>query len=148
MANVLDSFVLEFALDPSKFTAGQKQIMQQMAQLQAAALAQAKDVESSSKRVLDVISNMRREVLTAFGVFFGGRELGEFVKYITNLDAATGRLAITMGMSASDTSAWQGAIKQAGFIWLKRGNDAFSVNRAIRHAPGSKPPRRLPIRSE
>jgi len=114
MANVLDSFVLEFALDPSKFTAGQKQIMQQMAQLQAAALAQAKDVESSSKRVLDVISNMRREVLTAFGVFFGGRELGEFVKYITNLDAATGRLAITMGMSASDTSAWQGAIKQAG----------------------------------
>lgn len=111
---VLDSFILEFSLDPAKFTAGQRKIIDDMGKVQQQALKQAGEVESSVKKTFDLLSNFKREALTAIGIFFGGRELGEFVRYITNLDAATGRLATTLGMSAEETSAWQGALKQAG----------------------------------
>jgi Phage-related minor tail protein len=111
---VLDSFILEFSLDPSAFTAGQRKVIDDMRKVQEQALRQATEVESTVKKTFDLLSNFKREALTAIGIFFGGRELGEFVRYVTNLDAATGRLATTLGMSAEETSAWQGALKQAG----------------------------------
>lgn len=114
MPTVIDSFVVEFQLDPAKFTKGQREVLENMRKTQDQALRGANEVESNVKKTFDLISNMKREALTALGIFFGGRELGEFVKHITSLDAATGRLATTLGMSVEETSAWQGAIKQAG----------------------------------
>lgn len=114
MPTVLDSFVLEFGLDPSQFTKAQRDVMDQMAKLNEQARKQATSVESDVKKIFDLLGSLRREALTALSIFFGGREIGEFVNHITSLDAATGRLATTLGMTAEETSAWQGAIKQAG----------------------------------
>lgn len=111
---VLDSFVLEFNLDPSKFTAGQRQMMDQLRRLQEAALSNAKDVESSTKKTFDLLSSLRREALTTFSIIFGGREIGQLVEHITSLDAATGRFSRTLGLSANETGVWQGAVRQVG----------------------------------
>lgn len=111
---VLDSFVLEFNLDPSKFTAGQRQMMDSLRRLQETALSNARDVESSTKRTFDLLSSLRREALTTFSIIFGGREVGQMIEHITNLDAATGRFSRTLGLTANETGVWQGAIRQMG----------------------------------
>lgn len=114
MPTVLDSFVLEFDLDPKKFTQGQREVMASLDKTLEQARKQGTEIESSTKKMFDLLSNLRREALAALSIFFGGKEVGEFVRHITTLDAATGRLATTIGISAEETSAWQGAIKQVG----------------------------------
>lgn len=114
MPTVLDSFVLEFALDPSKFTKGQREIMEQMARLQEQARRQATEVEASTKKIYDLMSNFKRESLTVLSAFFGGRAIGNFIDHVTKLDAATGRLSVTMGMSTGQIGQWQGAVRQVG----------------------------------
>lgn len=114
MPSVLDSFVIEFDLDPSKFTKGQRDVMDSMRKMNEQVEKDTTNLESQSRKIFDLLGSMRREALTALAVFFGGREIGQFVNHITSLDAATGRLATTLGMSVEETSMWQGAIKQAG----------------------------------
>jgi hypothetical protein len=114
MPTVLDSFVLEFGLDHRQFTRSEQDVLDQLSKFEQSAVKGGQSIESQTKKVYDVLSNFRREALTTLALFFGGKEIGQFVDHITRLDAATGRLGLTLGMSARETSAWQGAIRQAG----------------------------------
>ena len=114
MPSVLDSFVLEFGIDASQLTRQQQGALNDLKRFEDAALKGGQNIESATKKTFDLLSNFRREALTTLALFFGGKEVGQFVDHITKLDAATGRLGVTIGMSARETSAWQGAIRQAG----------------------------------
>ena len=114
MPTVIDSFVLELGLDPSKFTRGQREAMDQLRKFQEASLSAGNQVESQSKRIFDLLSDFRRQALTGLGLFLGGRELGEFVEYVTRLDASSGRLARAIDMNVESLSEWQGAFQQIG----------------------------------
>ena len=125
MTTVLDSFVIEFGLDHRPMEKSEQELVDFLRKSNEQALGQANEIESHVKKSFDLISNMRREALTVLTLFFGGKEIGEFVRHITSLDAATGRLAITLGMSAQETSAWGGAIKQNGGT-IEGANSALS----------------------
>ena len=114
MPTVIDSFVLELGLDPSKFTRGQREAMDQLRKFQEASLSAGNQVESQSKRIFDLLSDFRRQALTGLGLFLGGREVGEFVDYVTRLDASSGRLARSIDMNVESLSEWQGAFQQIG----------------------------------
>ena len=114
MPTVLDSFILEVNLDASKFTPEQRALMAKMRDLEEAAKKSGTAVESQSKKIFDLMSSFRREALGALALFFGGRDVDQFISYVTTLDASIGRLAKTTGMSSRETSAWQGAIREAG----------------------------------
>jgi hypothetical protein len=111
---VIDSLVLELNLDTSQFTASQRAAMDDLRRFEISSVTSGREIESQTKRMVDMLSTFRRVALTAVGAFLGGRGLVEFADYVTSLDAATSRLGRTMGMATADVSVWQGAIRQAG----------------------------------
>jgi hypothetical protein len=110
----LDSFVIELSIDPKQLTAGAAQALDALRKVQQEGMRGANEVEAKQKSVFDLMLGFRREAMTILGVFLGGKEIGDFIGYITKLDAATGRLAKTMDMTPSDVRGWQGALEQIG----------------------------------
>lgn len=114
MPTVIDSFVITLGLDPAQFTAGQRELMDNLRKMQEQAEKGGKEIESQGKKFGDYFSTVKREALGALAIFVGGRGIKEFVGYMTGLDAATARVGHTMNISAREVSAWQGAIEQNG----------------------------------
>jgi hypothetical protein len=113
-ATVIDSLVVELGLDPSKFTRGQRDAVDSLRKFEDQAERSGKAIEAQSKKSLGLFSVLKREMLGVIGITVGGVEAKHFLNFITDLDASTGRLARTLGESAGEVSAWQGAIEQVG----------------------------------
>lgn len=129
MPTVIDSLVLEFGLDPSKFTRGQKDAIGSLKELENRSVATGKTVEAQSAKTARFFSDFKRQVLEIGAVFLGGRGIQEFIGYVTTLDASTGRLSKTLNVSASELSAWQGAAQQVG-------GSAESINGSLQGLSG------------
>src|SRR5580700_8805868 len=117
MATVVDSLVIELGLDPSKFTAGQRQALDSMRKFEQEAVRGGKEVEGAGKRIDQFFGTIKRGALgalTAFGIGVGLKEMNEFINKITVADANVGRFARTMNISGRELSAWQGVAKQTG----------------------------------
>ena len=117
MATVIDSLVLELGLDPKNFTAGQRQVLQDVRNLEEASRRAGLQVEAQSKRSSDLLLSFRREALTALGLFVGGRGAREVIDYVTNLDASTGRLSHTLDVNVG-AAEFPGMTRFA--TWLMR----------------------------
>lgn len=114
MPQVLDSLVLELGLDSSKFKSGESEISRELAKMREDGERVGKDVESRGRKTADVILDIKREALGLLAIFVGGMALKDFVGFVTTTEAATGRLAKTMDMSARTVFAWGGALEQVG----------------------------------
>lgn len=114
MPTVIDELVLELDLDPTKFTQSQREAIDALRRFQEAAHKSATALESEGKKTENFFASLKREALATVAIFLGGRGVKEFVGYITDLDAATGRISRTMATAVEETSAWQGAIRMAG----------------------------------
>jgi hypothetical protein len=114
MPTVIDSFVVELGLDPSKFTAQQKVAFDAAKKLEAQQLASAKNIEHASNRVTEAIGGIRTQALELFAIFAGGKGVLEFGKHLTTANAQLGRLERNIGVSASTINAWQGAARIFG----------------------------------
>jgi hypothetical protein len=111
---VIDSLVVQLGLDPSRFNQGQKDAMNALQQLVQGSQRGGKEIEAQGIKTAEFFSTMKRSALGMLAVFLGGREIKEFVGYVTNLDASTSRLARTMDMSTRELSIWQGVMTQNG----------------------------------
>ena len=114
MSTVIDELVITLGLDPKQFTEGQKQALESFKKMQEGAVQVGKEVEAQGTKVDAFFSNLKRNAVGLLAGFAAGYGVKEFTSYISNLDAATGRVAKTMNMSVRDLSAWQGAIEQNG----------------------------------
>lgn len=114
MPNVLDSFVVELGLDPSKFTQGQKDALEALRQTTERAVAGGKEIEAQGAKVTEYFGKLKREALGFVGLLVGGQGVKQLIENLTTLDAATNRSARLLNVSASELSAWQGAARQAG----------------------------------
>jgi hypothetical protein len=114
MATVIDSLVVELGLDPTKFTQGQSNALGQLRRFEQEALSSSKRLESTGAAISEAFSGFQKTALGLVATFLGGMGIKEFTGYITNLDAATGRIARTMDISSRELSSWQGAAELAG----------------------------------
>lgn len=114
MPTVLDEFVVKFSLDPSSFTAGQRQFLQQLQATKNDAQKFGNAVEASGKQIAEAFGAAKKAVLGVTTLLLGGIGIQEFTSFMTNLDAATARTARTMDISARELSNWQGAAEQVG----------------------------------
>ena len=71
MPTVIDSFVLEFNLDPSKFTAGQQKIIDDAKKLEEAAKKGAQESESQAKKVTELFQGVKRQAIEIIATFAG-----------------------------------------------------------------------------
>lgn len=114
MPTVIDSLVITLGLDPRNFNQQQKDAIKHLRDFENEATRAGKNIESQGKKTQEFFSGLKREATVLLGTFLGGRGIKEFVSFVTTADAATGRMAKTIGMSTRELSAWQGAIKQIG----------------------------------
>ena len=95
MPNVIDSLVVELGLDPRQFNEGQRQARESFKRTQEEAKKGAAAVEFEGKKVIDYFESLKRAALGVTGVLLGGMGIKEFTGFLTNLDAATARVAKT-----------------------------------------------------
>lgn len=114
MPTVIDSFVVELGLDPSKFTKGQQAAFDSAKKLEDQQLSSAKNIEHSSGRAADAIAGIRTQALSMLAVLTGGKGLLDFSVGLTNADAKLGRLERNLGISSQTISKWQGLARIMG----------------------------------
>ncbi len=111
---VIDSLVVELGLDPSKFTAGQREAAAAAQSTIDQMAAGGRAIEAQSKKTYDLFSSFRREALTTLGLFFGGRGIKELIEYVTTFDASVGRIGKTLGTTGGEVATWAAAFRQIG----------------------------------
>ena len=75
---------------------------------------QAKADEANARRTIEGIQRVRNELLGLFALVTAGRGVKALVGDIVSGDAATGRLAATLGMATQELAAWQGVAERNG----------------------------------
>jgi hypothetical protein len=114
MTTVIGSLVVELAIDARQLNEGTRQALENFKRTQEEAKKGGGQVEAEGKRVINYLDSLKRAALGVTGILLGGMGLKEFTGYLTNLDAATARVAKTMDVSVRELSAWQGAAEQTG----------------------------------
>ncbi len=113
MATVLDEFVITLGLDPAKFDAGQRKAADSLRKFETEFTRRTKNIEQSGAKTLDFFEGIKK--IAALGAFaIVGEQVGVAVNALTSMDARTGRLSLTLGISAQDIVEWQHAIKTMG----------------------------------
>jgi hypothetical protein len=122
---VIDSLFVALGLDPTGYNRGLKAAAEQRDKFskeeQEAArkrseteAKQARTREEHNKRLVDGYHRIRNEMLGLLALFTAGRGIKDFVRDLTQGDAAAGRFAHTVNMSVEDLGAWEEAAKRVG----------------------------------
>jgi hypothetical protein len=114
MPTVIDSLVVELALDARKLNEGTRQALEDFRKTQEQTRRYANEAESQGKKLYEFFSDFKRQAIGLTTLFLGGMGVKEFVGHMTNLEAAAGRVAKTMDVSVEELTAWQGAARQMG----------------------------------
>ena len=114
MATVVDALLVTLGIDASGFSQGVKQTEQGLNKVSEAGNRTQKDMDVVAKSIVSGFQRVRTEVLGLFALFTAGKGLKEFASSVTSSDAATGRLATSLGMSTEALSSWQVAAERSG----------------------------------
>jgi hypothetical protein len=110
---ILDELVVVLGLDASKFTEEQRRALDGFRRTQFEVEKAGTAVEAQGMKMSEVFGIARKGVLGLLGAFIGG-EAAAFVGHVISMDAATGRMAKTIGTSVANLSTWQYMIQQVG----------------------------------
>jgi len=111
---VIDRLVVELGLDPSGIEEGRKQAAATWLKTQDDAKKSAKAIQDDNKKTADSFNEVTKSALALFGVLVGAKDLSSFVAGVVQTDAAVGRLAGNLGLSARNLQQWQAAAQRMG----------------------------------
>lgn len=131
MATVIDSFLIEIGIDPSKMTKGQQVALDALRGFEEEAGKRSRYIEDSSKRAGDALGGIRTQALELFAIFTGGKGAIDFVTGMTHANAQLGRLERNLGVSASMISKWQGAARIFGGDAASMAQSFTSISDAV-----------------
>jgi hypothetical protein len=114
LPTVIDSLLIELSLDPAKYTAGRKQVEQDLAKTKDSALRTAKDIEASGSKAASFFGKMRTEFLALTAALLSASALKKMVTDTTRTDDSVGRLSKTLNIAVEVMSRWQNANRLAG----------------------------------
>lgn len=111
---MIDALVVSLSLDAAGFMKSQAAARAAVKGMSSEERAAAKDAEEFTKRRSEGYRKLAGTVLGLYAVFTGGQSIAQFTRSITESDAATGRLAKNLNMSANSLASWEDAAKQTG----------------------------------
>jgi len=114
VASVIDSLVVELGFDTKGALKGRKELEDIFKKLREDGERSGKGLEESAKRADVMISKLRDSVLDLFVVFTGGRAIKDFVKDLTDSDAAVGRLSRSTETAVSQITELEGIASISG----------------------------------
>lgn len=109
MPTIIDSLVVELGFDTEGLEAGRKKVEDAFKKTGQSGQKAGKDIENSAKSAGDFLNRLRNNVLSLFAAFTAGRGIKDFVAGMTTTDAALGRFAKTVNMSAKEVATWRAA---------------------------------------
>lgn len=112
--NVIDSLVVELGLDPSKFTRGQRQAVEQFKQGQRELTEAAKKTEDVARRNSETMSIATQKILGFIGAFAGVRAITNFTTALVRNDDELGRSAKLIETNARELAIWRQVMQAAG----------------------------------
>ncbi len=110
---ILDELVVVLGLDASKFTEEQRRALEDFRRTRFEADRLGTSVEASSEKASASLGLVRKGVMGLVGAL-AGAEAAAFIDHVVRMDAATGRLARSIGTSVENLGIWQGMIRQVG----------------------------------
>lgn len=114
MATIIDALVVTLGLDGRAFKKGVADAGEDQKKLSAGAGKAGRDIEAGAKRAAEAIGQIRTQVIGLMAAFTAGKGLREFITSTIETDAAAGRLASQVGLTAEQLTAWQGVAERAG----------------------------------
>ena len=111
---VVDALLISLNIEASKVSSGAAKVQADLKRVGTAGDTVAKDLDHAAKMMVGSLNRVRTEVLSLFAVFTAGRGLKSMVEDIVGGDAATGRLARSVGMATGELGALQEAAKRVG----------------------------------
>lgn len=115
MATIIDQLVVELGLDPTKFSVGLQNALNNLAKGTQQIEKQTSNLEQKLRALGETISDKLTSNFLRFGAaLLGARGLIEFIENITKANQELGFNAKILGTTVENLSAWQNAAKIAG----------------------------------
>ena len=114
MATTIDELVVTLGLDPTEFSKGQRQALDDFKKTQESAKKTAGLMESDGKQAARFYTNIKNEALSAIAVLVGARDIGKFTADTVNNLSAVQRIATVMGQATPDVLAVGMAVERIG----------------------------------
>lgn len=111
--DIIDALVVTLSMNAAGFVKGAGEARAAQKKMTEEEKQAAKDAEEFAKKRSEAYRKVGAEVLGLLAVFTAGKGIKEFVSSLTSGDAATGRLARALNMSAEGLSTWEGAAERA-----------------------------------
>lgn len=112
--DVIESFLVEIGLDPSKFTKGQQEALDSFKHTQDQAKKMGDSVEAHGDRSAQALSRVRTQVLALGAAFLGAQGVKQFVEGQVKANTQTGRLSVNVGVAVRELSAWERIAERSG----------------------------------
>jgi len=113
-ATVIDSFVVELGLDPTKFDAQQKKVVSSFKKNQDDLESRAQNVDKAVSNTAVSLGAMARQAGGFLAAVGGGKFLVDFATQAVGAAAATNRLTNTISTNVGTLSKWQGVARVFG----------------------------------
>ena len=111
---VIEALLVTLGLDASKFKQGNKEASDGMKKLREEGQRTAKDLEASTKVLLEGYRAVQLQLLSVATAFVGAFAGGSVMRQVGEMDRSTGKMAQNLGMATDELSAWQGVAARAG----------------------------------
>ena len=109
MPTIIDSLVVELGLDSSKFEKGQKDAVNSLRQLEAGAQKHVKGVTGEVDKVVQSFTALQGRLLAIGALIAAGLGFESFTAKVAKLNAETGFLAQSLGVSTQELQKWEAA---------------------------------------
>ena len=114
MATVIDSLLIELGLDTSKFNKEQQKSVQELRKFDEQAQKTSKNTQQGAKNIGDSFAKSRDALISLGVALVGFKGFTNFVQTMTTGNAALGRNANLLSLSARELDAWGGVLGTVG----------------------------------
>ena len=111
---IVDALIVTLSLDASGYKKGQKEATEALKKTRDEAVKSGKDIESAGAKAAESFATLTRNVATLFGVILSSKALYEFLTSLNEINAATGRMAQSLGSTPEALSTWGQAVERLG----------------------------------
>jgi hypothetical protein len=136
MATIIDEFVVEFGLDPSKFTAGQKTVTDSMKKLEETVDKHGKNVAKSTKEMGEGFSSIVKLLGEMTAGYLAASGITSFIASTNQANLAVGQLATTLGLAPERLERYRVAAQRANLDPASMNATLSNVYKSLYSGPG------------
>lgn len=114
MTTIVDTFILEFKLDPTGVVTGRRITEDELKKTREGFKKTSDTIDTSVKRTSNFFRELRGQLIGVLAAFTAGKGFKEFTTDLSNADARLKRMSTQFGTTARELAVWGNAAKAVG----------------------------------